>query len=159
MFIEKTAATEAFWSRLKQAVPDAGPDAGDEYRARYASGNPKFAEIIMDLILTEQKRGLFGLDLLQKAQPELAPTLGGVMMLVDYDGKPRGAVKTTDITPVPYKDITEDHLAVEGPDARTLSVWQKIHWPYWTQMLEPLGLKPSEDMIVIIEQFKLIYSE
>ncbi|MFL2770718.1 MAG: ASCH domain-containing protein [Rhodospirillaceae bacterium] len=153
MFVDKSEMTEAFWEDVKRSVPD----AGNNYRARRASGNPDFAEIIMNLIITEKKRGLFGLQLLQERQPELAPTLGGVLVLVDFAGIPQGAVKTTKITPVPYKDINEGHLAVEGPDARKLRTWQDIHWPYWTQMLAPYGLTPNTDMIVIIEQFKLIY--
>ena len=153
--MEKTAKTDAFWEKVKEA----NPDTGNDYRVRRASGNSKFAAIIMDLILTEKKRGLFGLKELQERQPEQVPVIGGVMVLVDFDGTPRGAVQTVKITPVPYKNINEEHLAVEGPDARQLNVWQKIHWPYWTQMLEPYGLEPSEDMIVVVEQFKLIYSE
>jgi uncharacterized protein YhfF len=152
--MEKTDLTQAFWADVRKAVPD----LPDNYRVRRASGNPEFAEIIMDLILTEKKRGLFGLKLLQDRQPEQVPTLGGVMVLVDFEGIPRGAVQTVKITPAPYKDINDEDLAVEGPEARQLDVWQNIHWPYWTTMLEPHGLSPSEDMIVVVEQFKLIYS-
>ncbi len=153
--MDHTAITDAFWGRVK----DINSDVGDDYRVRRASGDPKFAPIIMDLILTEKKCGLFGLKHLQDRQPEQVPVMGGVMVLVDFDGTPRGAVQTVKITPVPYKDINDEHLAVEGPGARQIDVWQKIHWPYWTQMLEPFGLEPSEDMIVVVEQFKLIYSE
>lgn len=150
--MEKTDLTDAFWADVQKAVPN----LPDDYRVRRASGNPKFAKIIMDLILTEKKRGLFGLKDLQDRQPEQVPVMGGVMVLVDYDGIPQGAVQTVKITPVAYKDINDEHLAVEGPDARKLEVWQKIHWPYWTQMLEPYGIEPSEDMIVVVEEFKLI---
>lgn len=153
--MEKTDKTEAFWAEVKQAVPDAPQD----YRVRQASGNPKFAKIIMDLIQTEQKRGLFGLKELQERDPDQAPTLGGGMVLVDIDENPCCAVKTVKITPVPYKDVNDEHLAVEGPAARDLKVWQKIHWPYWTEMLGHHGLSPSEDMIVVVEEFKLIYSK
>jgi uncharacterized protein YhfF len=47
--------------------------------------------------------------------------------------------------------------AVEGPGARKLEVWQGIHWPYWTRLLEPHGLEPHEDMIIMVEHFDLVY--
>ena len=76
---------------------------------------------------------------------------------MDIDGAPHAAIRTDKLTPVAYKDITEDHLTVEGPGARKLEVWQNIHWPYWTSLLEPCGLEPSEDMIVMVEHFELLY--
>ena len=95
--------------------------------------------------------------LLQERNPAITPTLGGVAVLVDSDGVPHAAIKTTKLTPVAYKDITEEHISVEGPGARKLDVWQNIHWPYWTRLLEPYGLEPSEDMIVMVEHFDLVY--
>jgi uncharacterized protein YhfF len=151
--MEKTQATDTFWDDVKTS----GADSGDDYWVRRIGGDPDSVDIILDLILKGEKCGTFGVKMLQERQPEITPTLGGVAVLVDFDGMPRAAIKTTQLTPVAYKDITEAHIAVEGPGARKLEVWQGIHWPYWTRLLEPHGLTPSEDMTVMVEHFDLVY--
>lgn len=151
--MDKTPGTDAFWSAAKAA----GASLGDDYWVRRIGGNRETVDIILDLVLKGDKCGTFGVRLLQERQPEITPTLGGDAVLVDMDGKPHGIIKTTQLTPVPYKDITEEHLGVEGPGARKLDVWQNIHWPYWTSLLEKHDLEPSEDMIIVVEHFDLMY--
>ena len=151
--MDKTQDTDAFWNEAIKS----GATAGDEYWVRRIGGDPETVNIILDLILGGEKCGTFGVQLLQERQPEITPTLGGSAVLVDFDGTPHAVIKTTSLTPVAYKDITEEHLAVEGPGARKLEVWQGIHWPYWTRLLEPHGLEPHENMIVMVEHFDLVY--
>lgn len=153
--MEKTTATEAFWSEAKGA----GITLGDDYWVRRMGGNRETVDIIIDLVLKRDKTGTFGVQLLQEQDPSIAPTLGMDSVMIDMDGTPRGILKTTQLTPVPYRDITEDHLGVEGPGARKLKVWQDIHWPYWSATLEQKGLTPSEDMIIVVEHFDLVYPQ
>lgn len=153
--MEKTAATEAFWNAAKAA----GADLGDTYWVRRMGGNQETVDIIINLVLKGDKRGTFGVKVLQDRQPEIKPTIGMDSIMVDMDGKPHGVLKTTQLTPVPYQEITEDHLVVEGPGARNLKVWQDIHWPYWASTLEQQGLEPSEDMVIVVEHFDLVYPQ
>lgn len=153
--MEKTSATDAFWEAAKAA--DAS--LGDDYWVRRIGGNRETVDIILDLVLRGEKRGTFGVKLLQERQPEITPNLGGYAILMDMDDAPQAIVKTTQLTPVPYKDITEDHLVVEGPGARKLDVWQDIHWPYWTSLLAKHDLKPSQDMVIVVEHFDRVYPQ
>ena len=151
--MEKTSTTDAFWQEAK----DSGADVSEDYWVRRIGGDPETTAIITDLVVRGLKRGTFGLQWLQERQPELKPIMGTDAMLVNFDNVPQAIVRTTQITPVAYKDITEDHLIVEGPGAHELKRWQDIHWPYWTRLLEPHGLEPTQDMLVMVEHFDLIY--
>jgi uncharacterized protein YhfF len=151
--VDKTDATDAFWQRAK----DAGANIGEDYYVRRIGGDPETTAIITDLVVKGLKRGTFGLQWLQERQPELRPDMDKDAMLINHDGVPQAIVKTTGLTPVPYGEITEEHLKVEGPGARELKRWQEIHWPYWTRLLEPHGLEPTQDMLVMVEHFDLVY--
>jgi uncharacterized protein YhfF len=152
--MEKTDQTDAFWQNVISKVTG----GVDDYWVRRIGGDPETVNIILGLILKGEKTGTFGVKILQERQPEITPTLNGTAVLVDIGGTPHAAVTTTQLTPVAYKDISEEHhLGVEGPGARKLDVWQSIHWPYWTRLLEPHGLTPREDMTIMVEHFELIY--
>ncbi len=156
--MDKSDATDSFWTKAKKS----GADVGDDYWVRRIGGDAETVNIIIGLILEREKCGTFGIKMLQDRNPAITPSLGSVAVLVDMDGKPHAAIKTTTITSVAYKDITEDHISVEGPVARKLEVWQNIHWPYWTRLLEPYGLEPyglepNGDMIVMVEHFDVVY--
>lgn len=153
--MEKTKETDAFWNAAKAA----GVPLGDDYWVRRIGGNKETVDIILDLVLRGEKRGTFGVKLLQDRQPEITPSLGGEAVMVDMDGQPHGILKTKQLTPVPYKNISEEHLVIEGPGARKLEVWQDIHWPYWTSLLARHDLEPSQDMIIVVEHFDLVYRQ
>lgn len=151
--MEKTDVTDAFWQDVKAAVPD----AGETYGVRRLGANQRMAEIIYDLVKSGEKTGTFGLKMMHDRDPANTPSEGSTTVFVDFDGQPHAAVRVLSLTPTAYKDITEDHLVVEGPGARKLKTWQEIHWPHWTNLLAPHGLEPREDMTVMVERFELLY--
>jgi len=153
--MEKTAATDAYWNAAKAS----SASIGEDYWVRRIGANKPVVDNILALVLSGEKCGTFGLKHLLDRQPGNGPTMGGEAVVVDMDGVPHAIVRTLQLTPVAYKDITEDHLTIEGPGARQLDRWQEIHWPYWSALLEPHGLEPSADMIVMVEHFELIYSK
>lgn len=153
--MEKTDQTDAFWREVKATVP--GVD--DTYRIRRLGSTQEMSEALYDLIKNRDKTGTFGLKLLHDRDPANAPAVGSCTVFIDFEMKPHIAVKVMSLKPTAYEDITEDHLTVEGPGARVLKTWQDIHWPYWTKLLKPLGLEPSQDMIVMVEQFDLVFPQ
>lgn len=153
--MEKTAATDAYWNEAKTT----GAPIGTDYWVRRIGANKPVVDSILALVLSGEKCGTFGLKLLLDRQSAGVPKVGGVAVVVDMDGVPHAIVRTSKITPTAYKDITEDHLTIEGPGARKLDRWQEIHWPYWFELLEQHGLEPSDDMTVMVEHFELIYSK
>lgn len=153
--MEKTVATDAYWNDAKTS----GASIGKDYWVRRIGANKPIVDNILALVLSGEKCGTFGLKLLLDRQPGSAPTMGGEAVIVDMDGVPHGIVRTSKLTPVAYKDITEGHLTIEGPGARQLDRWQEIHWPYWSALLEQHDLEPSDDMMVMVEHFELIYSK
>ena len=134
----------------------AGHVPGDEYWVRRIGANQFIVDSILSLVLDGEKCGTFGLKWLHERQPETTPILDGYAVLVDMDEAPQAIIKTTQIKPVAYKDITEKHLVIEGPGARALERWREIHWPYWQGLLKPYDLEPTQEMLVMVEHFNLV---
>ena len=151
--MEKTEQTDAFFEKVKEAYPD----AGDNYRVRSLGADQAMAEMLFDLIKTGNKSGTFGLKMLHDLDPANAPKVDQITVIVDFHGKPHLAVKVVEVTPVAYKDVTDDHVAVDGPTMRTVEAWKGVHWPFWTDLLAKHGMEASEDMIVEVERFEQIY--
>lgn len=153
--MERTVATDAYWNDAKTS----GASIGKDYWVRRIGANKAIVDSILALVLSGEKCGTFGLKALLDRQPGSTPTMGGEAVVVDMDGVPHAIVRTSQLTPVAYKDITEDHLTIEGPGARALDRWQEIHGPYWSALLEQHDLKLNDGMIVMVEHFELIYSK
>lgn len=151
--MEKTDKTDAFWDSAKAS----GVSVGDDYWVRRIGANKETVDNILKLVLDGEKCGTFGLKDLLDRQSGPGPVVGRDAVVIDMDGESHAIVKTTKLTPMAYQDIKEEHLAIEGPGARKLERWQDIHWPYWTNLLKPHGIEPSQDMIVMVEHFDLIY--
>lgn len=86
------------------------------------------------------------------------PIIGDLAIVTDWDGKAQAIIETTKIEHVAYKDVSEKYAAIEGEGDKSLAYWKKVHWAYYTREMEPYGAQPSEDMIIICEQFKTIWS-
>lgn len=150
---QKKEQQDAFWKTAKEA----GAVSGDEYSPRRIGGDQKTTNLILDVILKGEKTGTFGLEALHERMPETKPFVGQYFVLLDGDDQPSAVIQTTDLKPIRYGDITQDDLAIEGPGARQIDVWQKIHQPYWERLLEPHGLKADDDMVVVMEKFEVVY--
>jgi uncharacterized protein YhfF len=47
--------------------------------------------------------------------------------------------------------------AQEGEGDKTLSFWRKVHRKFFTQELKAYNKKFSEEMLVICEEFEVVY--
>lgn len=149
-----TVDVATFWEAAKQAISQR---LGDRFIVRRIGGSADIVDMVMAVILSEDKTGTFGLPWLQERMPETKPWIGGHTVLVDMDGAPKAVIETMELTPTPLGGITEEHLQLEGPAVRTLDLWRSIHIEYWTTLLAPYDLEPTEDMPVNVERFELLY--
>jgi uncharacterized protein YhfF len=38
-----------------------------------------------------------------------------------------------------------------------LAYWKKVHWDFFSREMEPFGEKPTEDMVVVCEEFEVVF--
>ncbi|HAS8183051.1 ASCH domain-containing protein, partial [Vibrio vulnificus] len=50
-----------------------------------------------------------------------------------------------------------EFAALEGEGDKTLAWWREAHWNFFSRECVELGISPSEDMLLVLEQFKVVY--
>jgi len=88
---------------------------------------------------------------------ETLPKEGDRYIVTDWDGNAKAIIETTEVSLTPYNEITTEFAKIEGEGDKSLEYWKKVHKAYFTREMEPYGEKFTENMIIICEQFKMIY--
>lgn len=148
-----TPESDAFWSTCQEQL--ATTPANGSYRLRQF-GDGALADVLLNHIINGQKTGTYELPWVYEGDENLTPVEGGYSVVTGSDGKPRVLLLTTSVKTLPYNQITEEETQYEGPNARSLQVWQQIHWPLWSRTLEQKGKTATEDMPVTVERFQVV---
>lgn len=149
-----SASIESFVAQARAALPHE-PIA--HYKVRTYGNSAAIADVIIPLILKREKTGTFALESEFEHPPELAPTVGDYYVVTRFTGEPVLLYRITEVQRVAFNDINHEHVQVEGPNARTVPVWRKIHWDYWGQILRQQGRTPDERMPVLFQRFEVLY--
>jgi len=85
------------------------------------------------------------------------PKPGDLSVVTNWEGQPLCVIETTAVTVVAFDQVDEDFAATEGEGDGSLAYWRKAHWDYFTRECARIGRKPSADMPVLCERFKVVY--
>lgn len=68
-------------------------------------------------------------------------------------------IQTTNVYVVPFNEVSEEHAYKEGENTRTLEEWRTIHRKFFMNECKEVGIEFSEEMLVVCEEFKVVYKE
>jgi uncharacterized protein YhfF len=125
--------------------------------AWYFGDNPELADELLKLVLTGKKTGTATLVIELEREGGKMPEVGDYNVILDGKGKPAGIIRTTSVAVKPFNEVEEAFAYSEGEDDRTLESWRREHWKYWTRIGQKLGFAMKEDLLVICENFELVY--
>lgn len=148
------AAIERFLELARAALPTLDLE---RVKVRTFGGSKAMADVIVPLIEQGEKTGTFALAWEFRNDPAAAPQLHDLYVVTDFEGVPVLLYRITGIERVAFEDIGPQHVAVEGPNARDVTVWRNIHWPYWGGMLRAQGEEPTPRMPVIFQAFEVLF--
>ena len=86
------------------------------------------------------------------------PEVGHIYVVTDWYKIAKAVVEVVSVGHVPFNEVTAEYAAIEGEGDKSLEYWKKSHWEYYTREMEEFDEKPTEDMIIICEQFKTIFT-
>ncbi len=89
---------------------------------------------------------------------ENLPEVGNQYIVTDWNGNAKAIIETTKIFPTPFDKITPEFAEIEGEGDKSLEYWKRVHKAYYTREMEPYGEAFDENMIIVCEYFKLIYT-
>ncbi|WP_426244408.1 ASCH domain-containing protein [Nocardioides sp. LHG3406-4] len=154
---------EAFWelarfhAKLNSAPSYFGPTTLEVVPppAWSFGATPEHADELLALVLDGTKTATAS-ALWEFDEDEQMPERGTLSILLDGAGHPRALVEATDVSVVPFDEVTEEHAFLEGEGDRTLAQWRDVHERYFTEVAAPeRGFSP--DMPVVLERFRVVY--
>ncbi|OJH74500.1 ASCH domain protein [Vibrio vulnificus] len=113
------------------------------FSSDYFCANEHNANLCAELILRGEKRASCSLDYWYSEK--------------GWDGIPICIIEMTSVTKQKYSEVTPEFAALEGEGDRTLAWWREAHWNFFSKECVELGISPSEDMLLVLEQFKVVY--
>lgn len=87
------------------------------------------------------------------------PKVGEYSIILDSDDNAVCVIQTTEIRIIPYHQVESFHAFKEGEGDRSLNYWRVEHQRFFTEELERVGQVFTEDMLVVCEDFQVVYPQ
>lgn len=141
---------EELWNEFKskQNIPT------NHYEAWCFGGDP---DGLLDLVLKKEKTATASAKILYDLEKVLLPQVGEYSVILNSKEEAYCIIQTTIVSVVPFDQVSEEHAFKEGERDKSLSAWQDIHREFFTEELKQVGLTFDEKMLVVCEEFKLVY--
>jgi len=123
----------------------------------YFCSDEDSANHLADLVVQDEKRATASLLWSYEADNDHLPEVGQLSVITNWDGEPQCIVKVTEIEIKPYNEVTAEVAFIEGEGDKSLEYWRRVHWELFSMECEEIGKQPTEEMLVILEQFKVIW--
>lgn len=147
--------------KIKNYWDDFLLDTGREKNLNYCDcfyfGRTKdIANELLDLVLKGTKKATTSCFDSYEINKQSLPKVGDISIVNDWDGNPKCIIETTQVTIIPFKDVTFDICKREGEDD-CLESWQDTHSKIYEIEGNEEGYDFSWNTKVVFEDFKVIY--
>jgi uncharacterized protein YhfF len=127
------------------------------FSADYYCADEYNANICADLIVRGEKQASCSMKHWYSHEGEAMPEVGHLQVVTNWDGKPVCIIEITSVTECQYCDVSAEFAAAEGEGDKTLAWWREAHWAFFSAECEELDIEPTEDMLLVLERFKVVY--
>lgn len=117
------------------------------------------ADALAALALSGKKCATSSAFPLYEAEDEPLPEPGAYSVILDASDEAVCIIQTRFVTMLPYGEMTEEMAAKEGEGDCSLSYWQQVHEPFFTEELAEIGQTFDDSMKVVFEEFARVYPE
>ena len=123
----------------------------------YFCNNEQDANECAELVKNGVKRATSHALIGMQHRKEPLPKIGDFIIVTDWEGQAQCIVRTTKVNLKPFFLIDAAYAQREGEGDKSLAYWKKIHWEYYTEELEAFGRVPKESMIIVCQEFEMVF--
>ena len=150
---------QAYFEKFLGTLSPDLPQQDQQFDTYYFCADQENADICADLVITGEKRATAGLLWSYQAENEAVPEVGQLSVITNWSGEPRCVTEVIEVEIKPFNEVTADFAFEEGEGNKSLGFWREVHWKFFSEECDQLGLVPSEDMPVVLEKFKVVYQD
>ena len=151
-------AIQTYWQNFLDTLPIDSPWHQATYVAEAWGDSPQLAQELANLIVAGIKTATCSALWEWQAENASLPEAGTITIVLDGQKQPVGIVKTVEVTIRPYNEVDTQFAYEEGEGDRSLNYWREAHWRFFSRTLPSIGKVPTQDMPLVCERFRLIYS-
>jgi uncharacterized protein YhfF len=151
--LPKTDATDRFWREFR----DSTRVQVDDYDVVSFGNNAALATELADLVVAGRKRATAGLLRQFGPDGEPPPVVGGYVVLVDGEARPRAIWRTTDLRIGPLASVDERFAWDEGEGDRTRDWWLSAHRAYFGRQASAQGFRMHDVIETVFERFTIVW--
>ncbi len=128
------------------------------FSAGYFCADQQSANICSDLVRSGSKTATCSMKYWYENGIEPMPSVGHLQVVTDWEGTPTSIIETEEVKESAFCDVSSEFAKAEGEGDATLEWWREAHWNYFTRECAEIGIDPSEEMILVLEKFKVVHS-
>lgn len=152
--MQKEKIIKEYWNKFL-LITGRNPDL-IYYFCDYMGPTEEIANELLSLVLAGVKTATTSCLLGYQAADERIPEVGDLSIVTDWDGNPACVIETTNVTILPFNEMTFDICKGEGEDD-CLQSWQTTHFEIFTNEGKELGYTFAWDSSVVFEDFNVVY--
>lgn len=149
--------SRVYLEQYLNSLPDEVASKYTSFSSDYFCADEYNANLCAELILRGEKRASCSLDYWYSEKDELMPVVGHLQVVTNWVGTPICIIEMMSVTKQKYNEVTSEFAYLEGEGDKTLAWWREAHWNFFSKECVELGISPSEDMLLVLEQFKVVY--
>ena len=150
---QRTASTDRFWRSFCEA---AGVQV-DEYEVVSFGDSTAMATELADLVVSGRKRATAGLLRDFGSDGDPPPMLGGYVVLIDGEARPRAIWRTTEVHIGPLVSVDQQFAWDEGEGDRTQEWWLSAHRSYFGRQAGVQGFEMHDEIDTVFERFEVLW--
>lgn len=154
----KQEIIEAYWQKFLSTLPEDSPYHSKTYVSEGWGVGPEMADELGTLIVAGTKTATCSALWEWEAEGESLPEAGAITIVLDGRGEPIGIVETTEVSIRKYNQVDADFARDEGEGDLSLRYWREAHKNFFSRTLPEIGKEFSEEMPLVCERFRLIYT-
>ncbi len=149
----RSALTDEFWRAYRNA---AGLDH-DNYDVVAFGDGAEMATELAELAVAGIKRATAGLARQFGPGGEVAPVLGGFVVLLDGADRPRAIWRTIELRTGPLNSVDEQFAWDEGEGDRTRDWWLEAHRRFFGRRAAEQGFQMHDEIETVFERFEIVW--
>ena len=150
-------SVKEIWERYLSSISKNMNNSVKTYESWYFCNNKKDANELAELVKKGIKKATASLHCLYEIENEQVPKAGDYAVITNWNGIAQCIIKTKNINIIPFKNVTKEFAAKEGEGDKSLRFWRKVHRKFFAMELKERNKKFSEDMLVVCEEFEVVY--
>ncbi len=123
----------------------------------YFCADEENANLCAELVKQGEKRATCGLTRWYDLGEEIEIKTGDLMIVQDWNHNPVCIIEFTSIQKCAFRDVDASFAIEEGEGDKSYQWWRKVHWDFFSRELTEIGEVMSEDEMLSLEHFKLVY--